>query len=230
MLQQTQVKTVLGYYDVFLRRFPDVRALASAPLDEVLAAWSGLGYYSRARHLHACAQQVVRDHGACFPGRAADLSALPGIGRSTAAAIAAFCFGERAAILDGNVKRVLTRAAAWGADLALAANERALWSAATAALPADPADMPAYTQGVMDLGATVCLARQAQCESCPLRGLCRAHANDAVAHYPVKTRRLKRTSRSNAWLWLEDGEAPRLAAAACATGCLGRIVDLAPAR
>ena len=206
MLQQTQVKTVLGYFDAFLRRFPNVQALAAAPLDDVLSAWSGLGYYSRARNLHACAQQVVQVHGGVFPGQAAALAQLPGIGRSTAAAIAAFCFGEHAAILDGNVKRVLTRVAAWGADLARAPNERALWVAATAALPTQAEDLPAYTQGIMDLGATVCLTRQPRCAACPLNSLCRAHAAGAATRYPVKTRRLKRSARSNAWLWLQDGQ------------------------
>ena len=205
MLQQTQVKTVLGYFDAFLRRFPDVQALAAAPLDDVLAAWSGLGYYSRARNLHACAQQVVQVHGGEFPRQAAALAQLPGIGRSTAAAIAAFCFGEHAAILDGNVKRVLTRVAAWGADLSRAPNERALWASATAALPPRAADLPAYTQGIMDLGATVCLTHQPRCTACPLHSLCGAHAAGEATRYPVKTRRLKRSARSNAWLWLQDG-------------------------
>ena len=136
MLQQTQVATVLGYYERFLARFPDVRALAAAPLDDVLAAWSGLGYYSRARNLHRCAVLVVAEHGGEFPASSEALARLPGIGRSTAAAIAAFCFGERAAILDGNVKRVLTRLLGFDGDLAEARSERALWLQATALLPA----------------------------------------------------------------------------------------------
>ena len=115
MLQQTQVSTVIGYYDRFLQRFADVQALASAPLDDVLALWSGLGYYSRARNLHRCAIEVCERHGGEFPRRSEELARLPGIGRSTAAAIAAFCFGERVAILDGNVKRVLGRALGFSA-------------------------------------------------------------------------------------------------------------------
>ena len=118
MLQQTQVATVLGYYEPFLGRFPDVAALASAPLDAVLAAWSGLGYYSRARNLHRCAQVVVALHEANSRARARSWRRLPGIGKSTAAAIAAFCYGERAAILDGNVKRVLARVIGFRGDLA----------------------------------------------------------------------------------------------------------------
>ena len=145
MLQQTQVSTVLGYYARFLARFPDVRALAAAPQDDVLALWSGLGYYSRARNLHRCAQQVVERHGGDFPRSAAALAELPGIGRSTAAAISSFCFGERVAILDGNVRRVLSRVLAFEGDLAQAAQERALWDLATGLLPQDAVDMPAYT-------------------------------------------------------------------------------------
>ncbi|MBN8556372.1 MAG: A/G-specific adenine glycosylase, partial [Burkholderiales bacterium] len=128
MLQQTQVSTVLAYYPRFLARFADVAQLAAASEDEVLALWSGLGYYSRARHLHRCAREVLARHGGSFPRTAAELATLPGIGRSTAAAIAAFCFGERAAILDGNVRRVLTRALGFGDDLAAAHHERALWA------------------------------------------------------------------------------------------------------
>lgn len=204
MLQQTQVATVLDYYPRFLARFPDVRTLAAAPLDDVLALWSGLGYYSRARNLHRCAQVVMAEHGGAFPRSAAALAGLPGIGRSTAAAIAAFAFGERAAILDGNVKRVLTRVLGFGEDLALAAHERALWQRAEALLPAR--GIEAYTQGLMDLGATLCSARTPACEQCPLAGPCVARAQGRPAHYPVKSRRLKRGARRNALLWLVDGE------------------------
>src|SRR5690606_24800993 len=133
--QQTQVAAVLGYYDRFLQRFPDVAALAASPLDGVLALWSGLGYYSRARNLHRCAREVVERFGGAFPHSAQELQTLPGIGRSTAAAIASFCFAERVAILDGNVKRVLARVLAFEGDLAGAANERVLWEHAQALLP-----------------------------------------------------------------------------------------------
>jgi A/G-specific adenine glycosylase len=203
MLQQTQVATVLDYYPRFLRRFPDVQTLAAAPLDEVLASWSGLGYYSRARHLHRCAQALVGERGGSFPATSAGLAELPGIGRSTAAAIAAFCFGERAAILDGNVKRVLTRVLGFHGDLALAAEEKRLWAAAEALLPDH--DVEVYTQGLMDLGATLCLARAPACERCPLAADCVARAAGTPQRYPVKSRRLKRGQRSNAWLWLQRG-------------------------
>jgi A/G-specific adenine glycosylase len=204
MLQQTQVATVLGYYARFMARFPDVHALAAAPLDDVLAEWSGLGYYSRARNLHRCAQVLVREHGGRFPASAARLAELPGIGRSTAAAIAAFCFGERAAILDGNVKRVLTRATGFGEDLAVAAHERALWVRAEALLPQE--GIESYTQGLMDLGATVCLARRPLCGACPLAETCVAKAEGAPERYPVKTRKLKRGRRENTLLWLAHGD------------------------
>lgn len=203
MLQQTQVPTVLAYYPRFLQRFPDVAALAAASQDEVLAAWAGLGYYSRARNLHRCAQVVMERHGGRWPEDAETLSTLPGIGRSTAAAIAAFCFGQRAAILDGNVKRVLSRALGFADDLASARHERALWIRACELLPDDAADMPAYTQGLMDLGATVCTSRRPDCARCPLQADCVARQQGHPEAYPVKTRKLQRRQRENWWLWLE---------------------------
>jgi A/G-specific adenine glycosylase len=175
MLQQTQVATVLDYYARFLQRFPDLPALAAAPLDDVLALWSGLGYYSRARNLHRCAQVVQREHGGVFPNSSAALAQLPGIGRSTAAAIAAFCFGERVAILDGNVKRVLGRALGFAGDLSVAAQERALWQLAQDQVPAR--GVAPYTQGLMDLGATLCSVRNPECDRCPLAKLCVARSD-----------------------------------------------------
>jgi A/G-specific adenine glycosylase len=198
MLQQTQVATVLGYYERFLERFPDVFALAAAPQADVLAAWSGLGYYGRARHLHRCAQQVAGELGGRFPDTSEGLAALPGIGRSTAAAIAAFCFGERVAILDGNVKRVLARVLAYEGDLAEARSERELWAAATDLLPAGEVDR--YTQGLMDLGATVCLARSPLCLICPVQPICAAAAAGTQDRYPVRSRRLVRSRRRSVWL------------------------------
>lgn len=201
MLQQTQVSTVLGYYARFLERFPDVIALADAPQDDVMALWSGLGYYSRARNLHRCAQKVVSEHGGIFPRSAQVLVTLPGIGRSTAGAIAAFCFAERTPILDANVRRVLTRVLGFDADLAVASNERTLWTHAQALLPSADIDtaMPRYTQGLMDLGASLCIPRNPACPQCPLQTLCVAHREGEPERYPVRTRKLKR--RSESW-WL----------------------------
>lgn len=206
MLQQTQVSTVLGYYARFLERFPDVRALAAAPQDDVMALWSGLGYYSRARNLHRCAQAVVSEHGGDFPRSAQELAMLPGIGRSTAGAIAAFCFAERTPILDANVRRVLTRVLGFDADLALARNERTLWGHAQALLPSVniEAAMPRYTQGLMDLGASLCMPRNPACPQCPLQNLCVAHREGAPEKYPVRTRKLKRRSESWWLLVLQD--------------------------
>ena len=204
MLQQTQGTTVLDYYPRFLARFPDVARLAAATEDDVLALWSGLGYYSRARNLHRCARAVMADHAGRFPASARELAELPGIGRSTAAASAAFAFGERAAILDGNVKRVLTRVLGFGDDLAVAAHERALWAQAEALLPAE--GIEPYTQGLMDLGATLCSARNPRCDACPVAGDCVARIEGRPQHYPLKTRRTRRGQRTNALLWLAHGD------------------------
>lgn len=211
MLQQTQVATVLDYYARFLGRFPDVRQLAAAPQDEVLALWSGLGYYSRARNLHRCAQIVVQQHGGEFPRSVDALAALPGIGRSTAGAIAAFCFGVRAPILDANVRRVLTRVLGFQADLAEAKNERALWQQAETLLPEQdlPHAMPRYTQGLMDLGAGICLPRNPSCLLCPLHEICVAHREGNPQDYPVRTRKLKRSAQAW-WLLLSQDGAGRL--------------------
>ena len=202
MLQQTQVSTVLAYFTRFVSRFPDVQSLAAASQDDVLALWSGLGYYSRARNLHRCAQVVVSGHGGKFPSRSATLATLPGIGRSTAAAVAAFCFGERVAILDGNVKRVLTRALGFAGDLSIATQERALWAQAQALLPARGVE--AYTQGLMDLGAEVCTLRRPRCAACPLSADCVALAEGRPQAYPVKSKRLQRGRRENDLLWLQQ--------------------------
>jgi A/G-specific adenine glycosylase len=207
MLQQTQVVTVRDYFARFLARFPDVASLAQASLDDVLGLWSGLGYYSRARNLHRCAQQVMDLHGGAFPDKAEVLETLPGIGRSTAAAIASLCFGERVAILDANVKRVVTRVLGFDADLAQGASVRALWDAATQLLPVgkDAASaMPRYTQGMMDLGATVCLPKKPACLVCPVRQDCVAAAAGDPQRYPVRTRTLKRSTQAIWLLWVQS--------------------------
>lgn len=201
MLQQTQVSAVIGYYDRFLQRFPDVRSLAAATPDEVMALWSGLGYYSRARNLHRCAQQVVQEHGGAFPSRASELEQLPGIGASTAAAIAAFCHGERISIADGNVRRVLSRLLAFDGDLSASGPQREMWDLAQSLLPEAPPpdDMVAYTQGLMDLGSGVCTRTRPACGNCPVADLCAARQQGTTDRYPVKTRKVAR--RHESW-WL----------------------------
>jgi A/G-specific adenine glycosylase len=184
MLQQTQVAAVLGYYARFLERFPTLAALAAAPVEDVMAHWSGLGYYTRARNLHACAQRVVRDYGGVFPSDPALLAELPGIGRSTAAAIAAFSSGTRAAILDGNVKRVFARV--FGVDQYPGEKrvEDGLWRRADALLPEQ--GIEPYTQGLMDLGATLCTRSRPDCGRCPLQERCVAYASGRTAELPVR--------------------------------------------
>ena len=201
MLQQTQVTTVRAYFARFMARFPTVADLASAHQDEVMGLWSGLGYYSRARNMHRAAQDVVSLHGGVFPRSAEALQTLPGIGRSTAAAVASLCFGEPIAILDGNVKRVLTRYLGFKEDLAFAQVEKKVWAMAQTLLPQHDVkqSMPPYTQGLMDLGATVCTPKKPQCVVCPLAQTCVAKLEGQPETYPVKTRKLKRTSEQ---LWL----------------------------
>ncbi len=183
MLQQTQVATVIPYFLRFIERFPDVASLAAAAQDDVLAAWSGLGYYSRARNLHRAAQKVMADFGGSFPASPADLVQLPGVGRSTAAAISAFSFGARAAILDGNVKRVLTRWAGISGWTGEKAVENQLWQLAESLLP--PSNVDAYTQGLMDLGSLVCTRSKPKCGACPLATDCVARATDRQSVLPT---------------------------------------------
>jgi len=184
MLQQTQVKTVVPYYESFLREFPTLESLASASLERVLQSWSGLGYYARARNLHACAQQVVREFAGQFPKDPEQLETLSGIGRSTAAAIAAFAFGSRATILDGNVRRVLCRV--FGIDGYPGSNPvlRQLWDLAEALAPRE--EIQAYSQGLMDLGAEVCTPRRPQCAECPLNKSCAAVIQQRVQALPTR--------------------------------------------
>lgn len=184
MLQQTQVSAVIPYYLRFLARFPDVASLAAAPVEEVMAHWSGLGYYTRARNLHRCAQRVVEAHGGHFPADPAMLADLPGIGRSTAAAIAAFAYGARAAILDGNVKRVFARVFGIEGYPGEKKVEDALWLRADALLPED--DMAPYTQGLMDLGATLCTRSRPACPRCPLATRCVAFNTLRTDELPVR--------------------------------------------
>jgi len=195
MLQQTQVSAVIEYYLRFLSHFPDVASLAKASQQSVMAQWAGLGYYARARNLHACAQRVMRDWQGSFPQDAAGLATLPGIGPSTAAAIAAFCYGERAAILDGNVKRVFARYFAVEGDPTQRATEIQLWAHAQASLPTvktcakNPDAMARYTQGQMDLGATLCTRSRPKCQACPIQKGCVARRTGRTEELPWPRKR-----------------------------------------
>ncbi len=200
MLQQTQVATVIPYYRRFLARFPDLASLAAAPEDEVLALWSGLGYYSRGRNLRRAAQQVTERHGGAFPREAEAIAALPGIGRSTAAAIAAFAFGKRGAILDGNVKRVLARCfGVEGFPGERRVGDR-LWALAESLLP--ERGIGRYTQALMDLGATLCTRGTPRCGDCPLGDRCVAHKEGRVGQLPSPRPRRTLPRRETAMLLL----------------------------
>jgi A/G-specific adenine glycosylase len=208
MLQQTQVSTVIPYYARFLARFPDVNALAAAPLDDVMALWAGLGYYSRARNLHRCAQVVSEQYGGAFPRIVDELAELPGIGRSTAAAIASFAFGARATILDGNVKRVLARVFGIEGFPGEKRVENAMWTLAESLLPdaAHPDDVTAYTQGLMDLGATLCVRGKPDCARCPFAADCVANVSGRQRELPA-ARPKKTVPTKKTWmLVLKDGD------------------------
>jgi A/G-specific adenine glycosylase len=200
MLQQTQVATAIPYFEVFTARFPDLASLAAAELDEVLHLWSGLGYYARARNLHRAARRIVAEHAGEFPGEFERVVALPGIGRSTAGAILALSRGERHAILDGNVKRVLTRCFAIDAqEIGPGALEQRLWALAEACTPTERAGD--YGQAIMDLGATVCTRSRPACLLCPLQSQCRALATGRQDELPRPRRRAERGRREH-WLVL----------------------------
>ncbi len=205
MLQQTRVETVIPYYGRFLERFPDVASLAAAGEDAVLALWSGLGYYSRARNLHRAATSVMEACGGAFPGRFEDIVRLPGVGRSTAGAVAVFAHGERKAILDGNVKRVLSRCfgvPGWPGEREV---ENRLWALAEALLPHE--GLVAYTQGLMDLGATVCRRGKPRCEACPLGEACVANREGSQAKLPAaRPRKALPERRTHMLVLLHAGE------------------------
>jgi A/G-specific adenine glycosylase len=198
MLQQTQVATVVPYFERFVARFPDARSLAAGAEDEVMALWSGLGYYARARNLHRAAREVVERFGGAFPTRFDDIVTLPGIGRSTASAIAAFASGEARPILDGNVRRVLARHAGVAGDPTTSAVQQALWAEAEARMPRS--DVEAYTQGMMDLGATVCLPRKPLCLTCPVNTDCVARLEDRIDELPARKARTTTRRRRIAML------------------------------
>jgi len=213
MLQQTQVAAVIEYYQRFVTALPTVAALAAAPADEVMALWAGLGYYSRARNLHRCAKSVMEDHGGVFPTDPAVLVTLPGIGRSTAAAIAAFSAGVRSPILDGNVKRVFARMFGIHGYPGERLIENRMWVLAEQALPpAGPhqaGHMVAYTQGLMDLGATVCTRGKPACladtDACPLSADCVARRDNLTALLPTPKPRAAIPERSTVMLIVRHG-------------------------
>jgi A/G-specific adenine glycosylase len=203
MLQQTQVQAVVPYFEKFMARFANVDALARAPVNEVLHLWSGLGYYARARNLHRSANIIVSEHGGELPRDLQALMALPGIGRSTAAAILALTYGDRQAILDGNVKRVLCRYHAIEGWPGAAGVARRLWAIAEAHTPEH--DLAAYTQALMDLGATVCTRGQPRCDACPLSGDCLALAEGRQAHLPQPKPRKLAPLRETVFIMVRDG-------------------------
>jgi len=195
MLQQTQVSTVIPYYQRFIEKYPTVQGLARATEDEVLQLWSGLGYYARGRNLHRAAR-LIAQHG--FPRTAEKIAELPGVGRSTAAAVAAFAYGERGAILDGNVKRVLARVFA-------VSDEKALWPLAERLLP--KRGIEAYTQALMDLGATVCARRKPLCERCPVARDCGARKQNRIDELPAPRPRRELPQKQVTWLVLRHAGA-----------------------
>ncbi len=187
MLQQTRVETVRGHFERFLARFPTIADLAAADEAEALRRWEGLGYYRRARQLHAAARRIVAEHGGRFPRQAEDVRRLPGIGRYTAGAILSIAFDAREPILEANTLRLFSRLVAYRGDPASTAGQRLLWAVAEAVLPARHAG--AFNQGLMELGSQVCTARQPRCEECPLAALCRARAEGLEDRIPPPKRK-----------------------------------------
>jgi A/G-specific adenine glycosylase len=203
MLQQTQVSAVIGYYERFMARFPDVASLAGASSDEVMQHWAGLGYYSRARNLHRAAQLVMGEHGGTFPRTQEDLEALPGIGRSTASAIRSFAYGARAPILDGNVKRVFARHAGVAGYPGLPKVEKLMWEMAQERLP--QGDLEPYIQGLMDLGATLCARGKPRCKDCPVAADCVALRDNRTAELPTRKPKKELPQRETTMLVLLRG-------------------------
>lgn len=184
MLQQTTVAAVISYYQRFLEKFPTLESLAAAPLEDVIDLWAGLGYYSRARNLHAAARLIIGEFGGVFPAEVEDLQKLPGVGRSTAGAISALAFDRRAPILDGNVRRVLCRLFALREPPRSTSAEKQLWNWSEQLTPAE--SVHNYTQAIMDLGATVCLPRNPVCDECPWVELCQAKKHNLEQQLPLK--------------------------------------------
>ena len=224
MLQQTQVATVIPYYRRFLARFPTLADLAAAPVEDVMPYWAGLGYYARARNLHACAQAVVANHGGVFPADPALITELPGIGRSTANAIAAFCFSAQVPILDGNVKRVLARCYGIEGFPGTQSVEKEMWALAESLLPGTEAGT--YIQAQMDLGATVCTRSKPRCGNCPLAEICVAQRNDRQAELPVRKPKKAVPERSAHYLVIVDADGRVLLEQRPASGIWGGLLCL----
>jgi A/G-specific adenine glycosylase len=237
MLQQTQVATVVPYFERFVRRFPDVESLAAADEHEVLKLWEGLGYYRRARQLHAAAQQIAGEHGGQFPTSIDAVRSLPGIGRYTAGAILSIGLDQRLPILEANTIRVLSRLAAYRGDVNSGAGRQRLWDIAESILP--KSDCGAFNQGLMELGSEICTPRSPACNTCPVVALCAAHRKDLVARIPGPTKSknyqqvteiavvirrggnvlLRQCQRGERWAGLWDF--PRFAAAGKSNGHVG---------
>jgi len=222
MLQQTTVAAVVPYYRRFLARWPRVTDLAAAPLDDVLHAWQGLGYYARARNLHRCARRVVADHGGAFPEDEVALRRLPGIGAYSAAAVAAIAFGRPAVVVDGNVERVMARLHGV-ADPLPGSKPRLRALAATLTPEALPGD---YSQAVMDLGATICLPRQPRCAACPVTALCRGRADGMAATLPRRTPKPARPLRRGIAFWLTRADGAVLLRRRAERGLLGGMMEI----
>ncbi len=201
MLQQTQVATVIPYFERFMARFPDVKTLASAPIDDVLHLWTGLGYYARARNLHKAAQQIVAQFNGEFPTNFADILALPGIGRSTAGAILSLALGQHYPILDGNCKRVLARFAGIAGWPGTKTVEQQLWQLAEQVTPEDT--VASFNQGMMDLGASLCSRSKPRCSECPLKRHCVAALRGEQALYPGKKPKKTVPEKQSFWLLLQ---------------------------
>ena len=222
MLQQTTVATVGPYFTRFLERWPDVNALAAAPLDDVLHAWQGLGYYARARNLHACARAVVERHGGTFPATEAELLTLPGIGAYTAAAVAAIAFNQKAAPVDGNIERVMARLYAVTTPLPEAKPElRAL--AAAMVPPARPGD---FAQAAMDLGATICTPKSPKCVLCPWRDPCRARREGIAESLPARQPKRAKPLRRGVAFWITRGDGAVLLRRRIEKGLLGGMMEV----
>jgi A/G-specific adenine glycosylase len=224
MLQQTQVSTVIPYFNRFIERFPKLLTLAQADLDEVLSLWSGLGYYARGRNLHRCAQTISKEYAGKFPSDLAQLQNLPGIGRSTAAAILALGFNQRAAILDGNVKRVLSRFHAISGWPGLSAINNKLWSLAEYYTPIH--QIAAYTQAMMDLGALICKRSQPKCAQCPLQMHCLAYTKENPIKFPSPKPNKKLATRSLQMLLLINDQQEILLEKRPPTGIWGGLWSL----